>query len=101
MTDEEHRRRIAAELEQLLEQLEAARDAGDLTHAEWSDRLLRATDQQAKLLHFYPPEKMEVVFVDKFSDAMPVRTAPSPAVLDAMRKHLAERKAEEKDLDEL
>jgi hypothetical protein len=105
--DEKYRRELAKKLDELLERIEAAREAGDITFLEAADRILDAIRQQANLLHLYAPEKVEVVFVEEFTDPLSPGRArkPNPAMLEAIREVVArehaEKKAAQNELDEL
>lgn len=107
MTDDQaERRAIADKLDQLLEQLKAAREAGEISFLEMADRSLQALDQTTRVLDLIAPEKVEVQFVDEFSNPMaPNGAKPNPELLEAMRKLVlrqrAEEKAAQKELDDL
>jgi hypothetical protein len=100
------RRAIADKLDQLLEKLEAAHEAGEISFLEMVDRSLEALKQTTQVLDLIAPEKVEVQFVDEFSNRMaPKGVKPNPELLEAMRKLVlrqrAEEKAAQKELDDL
>lgn len=81
---------MAAKLQTVIDDLNAARERGEIPVLEVVPLLLQAMDQQARVLELYPPER--VVIVDE--DDKPAGPPPDPAVVEAIQDLMERRRAE-------